>query len=167
MTVALISIGSNQNNPQFQIETALSKIQKQYGNASMSSVYWTEPVGGIPQDAFLNAAIHLETQGSARELLNDLMEIERQAQRDRTSETPNGPRNLDLDIILFGDEVISESDLEIPHPRFRSRRFVLEPMNEIAATFIDPVTQNSISDLLEKCNDTNWVKPMVEDVLTS
>lgn len=166
MTQVLISIGSNKNNPQLQIETAFTMLNERFENVRMSSLYLTEPVGGIPQSEFINAAIRLDTQLNAHELLQALMEIERQAHRDRSMEIPNGPRSLDLDIILFGDEVLAESDLVIPHPRFRDRRFVLEPMHAIAPEVIDPVSNMSISQLLAKCTDINWVKKMEEELLT-
>jgi 2-amino-4-hydroxy-6-hydroxymethyldihydropteridine diphosphokinase len=166
MTQVLISIGSNKNIPQLQIETAFSKIDQRFDNVSMSSLYLTEPVGGIPQDSFLNAAIRLDTQLNAHELLQFLMDLEHQAHRNRAQEISNGPRSLDLDIILFGSDILSEADLEIPHPRFRDRRFVLEPMQEIAPESIDPISQKSISQLLEECTDMNWVKEMEEELQT-
>jgi len=165
MTQVLVSIGSNKNNPQRQIELAFTRLQERFKNAIMSPLYLTEPVGGIPQDAFINAAIKLDTQLSAHELLHILMDLEHQAHRNRDTEIPNGPRNLDLDIILFGDEILSESDLEIPHPRFRARRFVLEPMCDIAPEVIDPVSKNSISQLLTACADNNWVKDLEVELL--
>ncbi|MBC8376954.1 MAG: 2-amino-4-hydroxy-6-hydroxymethyldihydropteridine diphosphokinase [FCB group bacterium] len=166
MTQVLISIGSNKQNPQHQIETAFLRLNQRFDNVRMSSLYLTEPVGGIPQDSFINAAIRLDTQVSAHELLQFLMVLEHQAHRNRAQEISNGPRSLDLDIILFGDEILSESDLVIPHPRFRDRRFVLEPMQVIAPEVIDPVSQKSISQLLDECSDRNWVKEMEEEILT-
>ncbi|NQT64437.1 MAG: 2-amino-4-hydroxy-6-hydroxymethyldihydropteridine diphosphokinase [Candidatus Marinimicrobia bacterium] len=166
MTQVLISIGSNKHNPQLQIETAFSSLNQRFDDVRMSSLYLTEPVGGITQDAFINAAIRLDTQLSAHELLQFLMDLERQAHRNRAQEISNGPRSLDLDIILFGDEILSDSDLVIPHPRFRDRRFVLEPMQEIAPEGIDPISQKNISQLLDECTDTNWVKEMEEVLLT-
>ncbi len=165
MTQVLISIGSNKNNPQHQIDLAFTRIKHQFGNAALSPLYLTEPVGGIKQDAFVNGAIKMETQLGAREVLSLLMDIEREAHRDRENEIPNGPRNLDLDIILFGNEIISESDLRIPHPRFRDRRFVLQPLHDIASEHTDPVSKNSISQLLAVCTDTSWVKELKTELL--
>jgi len=166
MTQVLLSIGSNKHYPQLQIETAFSSLCRCFDNVRMSSLYLTEPVGGIPQDSFINAAIRLDTQLSTHELLQFLMELERQAHRNRSQEIPNGPRSLDLDIILFGDEILSETDLVIPHPRFRDRRFVLEPMQEIAPEVVDPMSGKSISLLLDKCTDMKWVKKMEEELVT-
>ena len=158
MTQVLLSIGSNKNNPQHQIELAFTKLNDRFQNASMSPLYLTEPVGGISQNPFINASIKLDTHLSGHDLLNFLMDLERQAHRNRADEIPNGPRNLDLDIILFGDEILSEPELQIPHPRFRDRRFVLKPMQDIAPEVIDPVSKKSISKLLDECTDNNWVK---------
>jgi len=166
MTQVLISIGSNKHNPQLQIERAFSKLNERFENVRMSSLYLTEPVGGIPQSEFINAAIRLDTQLNAHDLLQFIMDIERQAHRNRSMEIPNGPRSLDLDIILFGDEICSQPDLVIPHPRFRDRRFVLEPMQAIAPEVIDPVSNKSISQLLAECTDLNWVKTMEAELLT-
>jgi len=158
MTQALLSIGSNMNHPQLQIETAFARLKEHFEHAKMSSLYLTEPVGGIPQADYINAAIQIDTQGSAQELLEILMTLEGQAHRNRVNQTPNGPRNLDLDIILFGDEIVAGSDLTIPHPRYRVRRFVLEPLCEIAPEAIDPHSKQSIAQLLAVCPDENWVK---------
>ncbi len=166
MTQVLISIGSNKHNPQIQIELAFNKLEQQFEKIVMSPLYITEPVGGIAQDSFINAAIRLETSLGPHELLQVLMDIERQAHRNRALETPNGPRTLDLDIILFGEEILTVSDLEIPHPRFRNRRFVLEPLHQVAPEFIDPVSKKNISRLLNECTDMNWVKEMDEELLT-
>jgi len=94
------------------------------------------------------------------------MDLEHQAHRNRDQEISNGPRSLDLDIILYGSEILSKPELEIPHPRFRDRRFVLEPMQEIASESIDPVSQKSISQLLDECTDMNWVREMEEELQT-
>ena len=120
MTQVLVSIGSNKNNPQRQIELAFTRLQERFKNAIMSPLYLTEPVGGIPQDAFINAAIKLDTQLNAHELLQILMDLEHQAHRNRDTDIPNGPRNLDLDIILFGDEILSESDKNWPEAAYRN-----------------------------------------------
>ena len=165
MTHVLLSIGSNKNNPQQQIKTALANLNQRFEHVRMSYLYLTEPVGAVIQEPFINAAISLETHLSAEKLLNYLMEVEQQASRNRELEIPNGPRNLDIDIILFGDTILTEPALTIPHPRFRARRFVLEPLNEIAPESIDPVTRKRIHILLDACLDTSWVKPLEEELL--
>jgi 2-amino-4-hydroxy-6-hydroxymethyldihydropteridine diphosphokinase len=99
-----------------------------------------------PQPLFLNAAAVGESTLSAKDLLETLLAIERERGRERAH--VNAPRTLDLDLILMGDAVLNEPGLVVPHPRFRERRFVLEPLAEIAPTLVDPVTGRTIADLL-------------------
>lgn len=165
MTQVLISIGSNQNNPQRQIKTAFESIRSNYAEAQMSSLFLTQPVGGVSQEAFVNASIKFKTDSSAESLLAYLMSLEQKARRNRQEEIPNGPRNLDLDIILFGQSVSSDATLSIPHPRFRERRFVLVPSAEIAGEMRDPVSGESIDQLLKNCTDTYWVRSLDEEMI--
>lgn len=99
------------------------------------------------QPPFLNGAFCGEFSGTPRQLLDVLMDIERECGRERPY--PGAPRTLDLDLILFGDRVVDEPGLQIPHPRFRDRGFVLQPLAEIAPDAVDPVTQQSIGRLFE------------------
>jgi len=98
----------------------------------------TEPVGYVEQPRFLNGAVELETGFSARRLLDALMEVERHFGRDRLAVPAQGPRTLDLDLLLYGDERISEPGLEVPHPRLHERAFVLEPLAELDPTLEVP-----------------------------
>lgn len=164
MTRVLISIGSNQNNPKSQIYSAYNELEKIFEDVTLSDLYLTEPVGTDSQTPFINAAIVLDTNLKAYDLLHYLLEMEQKAGRVRNVEVQNGPRNLDLDIILFGDEVWSESNITIPHPRYSKRRFVLEPAAKIAGEMKDPIFHRQISQLLDECNDKNWVKIINEKV---
>lgn len=109
------------------------------------------------QPDYLNAAVSGRTNLDSRNLLSYILDQEKQAGRDRQYQPVNGPRQLDIDIILFGSMHFISNDLEVPHPRFRDRRFVLEPAAEIASNMIDPVTQLSIGELLARCVDDSAV----------
>lgn len=156
MTTVVISAGSNMSNPQAQIEAAIQELNHSFLNVNASSLYHTQPVGPIEQAAYVNAAIRFETDRNALEVLDSLLTLERKAGRDRANEIPQGPRTLDLDIILFGSEIWSSDDLMIPHPRFRERRFVLEPACEVAPQLIDPISSKSIQQLKLECIDESW-----------
>jgi 2-amino-4-hydroxy-6-hydroxymethyldihydropteridine diphosphokinase len=108
------------------------------GHLRVSSLRETEPVGVTDQPRFLNAAAELETEFSARDLLERLLDIERMLGRERSSETRWGPRPLDLDLLLYGQETIDEPGLRVPHPRLAERRFVLEPLHELAPDLVLP-----------------------------
>ena len=125
----------------------ISRLRPALTHFKVSSYYDTEPVGAPgPQPMYLNAAAVGETDASAREILATLMAIERERGRERPFQ--NAARTLDLDLILFGNLVMNEEALTVPHPRFRERRFVLEPLAEIAPELVDPVTGSTIARLL-------------------
>ncbi|MCF6237357.1 MAG: 2-amino-4-hydroxy-6-hydroxymethyldihydropteridine diphosphokinase [Candidatus Marinimicrobia bacterium] len=166
MTKVIISVGSNLDDPQAKVRAAFKFIDRQSANVHMSQLYLTQAVGPVTQAAFVNAAIRFDTALTAPDLLKQLLEIERKAGRDRSAETPKGPRVLDLDIILFGTELWSEKELHVPHPRFRERRFVLAPMAEIAANMLDPLTHKNIAQLLAECTDKSWIKPLEKELNT-
>ncbi len=122
-----------------------------------SSIYETAPVGGPIQDDYWNAVLKVETSLSPESFLSALQAIERL--HDRRREIRWGPRTLDLDIILYGDRIIRSPNLEIPHPRMLERRFVLEPLAEIASSDIHPITGLTIAESLAAlASDTNAVR---------
>lgn len=104
----------------------------------VSTLRDTDPVGFLDQPEFLNGVVELETGLSAHTLLEALLELERVFGRDRSASPPQGPRTLDLDLLVYGDQVIREPGLEVPHPRLRERRFVLEPLAELDPTLEVP-----------------------------
>ena len=115
-----------------------------------SSLYSTEPVGFAGQPRFVNAVVELVTELTPRALLDGLLRIEQEFGRDRASSFVNGPRTLDLDILLMDGIVISEPGLEIPHPRLAERAFVLVPLCEIAPMFFDPGSKMTVAQLLHR-----------------
>jgi 2-amino-4-hydroxy-6-hydroxymethyldihydropteridine diphosphokinase len=128
---------------------ARSRLRSMLANVRASSSYETVPEGVEgEQPAFLNAAVIGETHLSARDLLDALLAIE--AERGRERPFARAARTLDLDLVLFGDQIIDEPGLTVPHARFRERRFVLEPLAEIAPDLRDPASLRSIADLLDE-----------------
>ena len=157
MRTAYIGLGANLPSPAGPPEATLAAAISRLGSlgriTAKSSLYSTAPVGYAAQPRFVNAVAALETQLEARELLDALMAIERDFGRDRENAIPNGPRTLDLDILLLGDLQINEPGLEIPHPRLAKRAFVLVPLNEIAPEAIDPRSGKKMSELLKRLTD--------------
>ena len=141
-----IALGSNQGDRERTLRDAVAALRQHLDDVRVSTVHETEPVGVGPQPRFLNAAVTGKTLLSARDLLATLLDIERRFGRQRPF--PGAPRTLDLDLIFYGDSVIHEPDLVVPHPRFRDRAFVLAPLAEIAADWKDPVTARTVGELL-------------------
>ncbi len=142
-TCAAIALGGNQGDVARTFKGALNRLQRDPRLTLLRRSDWleTEPVGGPPgQPRFWNGAITVEMQGSAQELLQICQDVEAHFGRERTREVPNGPRSLDLDLVLFGAEVIDRPDLCVPHPRMRHRRFVLEPLAQIAGDWVVPAS---------------------------
>ncbi len=139
MTVAYVGLGSNLAEPRKQIETAMKALSglPQTRLLSQSRLYATEPWGRRDQPTFVNAVAALDTQLSARDLLDGLLAIEHRAGRDRKGDRW-GPRILDLDILLFGDARIDEPALHIPHPHLHERAFALVPLAELAPILYVP-----------------------------
>ena len=149
VVTAAVALGSNLGDRRSHLEFAVARLAAVLDNLRVSSFHETEPVG-VPdaQPPFLNAAAVGAAEVPARELLAALLDIERERGRERPF--PGARRTLDLDLILFGDLVVWEPDLIVPHPRFRRRRFVLEPLSEIAPQLHDPVTGETVVALLRR-----------------
>ena len=147
MTRVAIAIGSNVGDRREQVEWAFAQLRERLGEVVSSSIAETEPVD-VPgfQEPFLNAAVTGVTDIEPASLVELLLSFERQ--RGRIRPFPRAPRTLDLDLILYGDRIVRTADVEIPHPRFRERRFVLEPLAEIAPGLRDPVTGRTVGELL-------------------
>ena len=159
MQKAYISAGSNIGDRKASLESALTSLARQCDVKKVSSYFETEPVGYLDQPWFLNIAVAIETHLSPSELLHACKTIEESCGRIRTF--PNAPRTLDVDILIYGDVVMNEPDLIIPHPRLAERRFVLVPLAEIARDVIHPVLKKSIQSLLDACPDTSEVRSVI------
>lgn len=155
MKNVFISIGSNLGDKIANCREAVEELAKFSKVDKLSSLYETEPVGKENQPNFINSAIEIETNLSAYELLIYLKSIEEKMGRVRTEKW--GPRKIDLDIIFYGQLVIKNDDLIIPHPRAHLRRFVLEPICEIAPNFIHPVLDQTVSVVIKECEDNKQV----------
>ena len=146
MTVIAVALGSNLGDRSGHLEFAVSRLREFVQHLRVSSFIDTEPVDvPDPQPRYLNAVAVGETSLPAEEVLTRLLAIERERGRERPS--VRAARTLDLDLILYGGLVASTPELEIPHPRFRERAFVLGPLAEIAPEMVDPVTGRTIADL--------------------
>ena len=152
MRTAYIGMGGNLASwagpPEATLAAAALRLESLGRVICQSSLYSTKPVGFAAQPRFVNAVIGLETELKPKELLRNLLAIEKEFGRDRAAGIRNGPRTLDLDILLFGELEISDSGLEIPHPRLAERAFVLIPLNEIAPNAVVPLA-GTVAQLLE------------------
>jgi 2-amino-4-hydroxy-6-hydroxymethyldihydropteridine diphosphokinase len=151
MALAYIGLGANMpsvaGSPAATLTGAAEHIAASGRVIARSSLYSTTPVGYEDQPRFVNAVVGIDTQLAPRDLLNLLLGVEREFGRDRTNAIVNGPRTLDLDILLYDDLIVSEAGLEIPHPRLAEREFVLVPLNEIAPEARDPRSGNKVQEL--------------------
>jgi 2-amino-4-hydroxy-6-hydroxymethyldihydropteridine diphosphokinase len=154
---AFIALGSNLADPAAQIRSALGELAKLPGTRVVrsSSLYRNPPAGGMDQPEYVNAVAHIETPLAPRALLDGLLEIERA--HGRVREYPNAPRTLDLDIALYGDRVLSEPGLVIPHPRMLQRAFVLVPLAEIAPDAQVP-GHGRVADLVGKVDASTMAR---------
>ena len=142
-----IALGSNLGDREQHLRDAVAGMATVISQLRVSSFHETEPVGvGGSQPMFLNAAAVGETTLSAPAVLDVLLAVERGFGRERLY--AGAPRTIDLDLILYGEAVIEMPGLIVPHPRFRERRFVLEPLAELAPDWIDPVTGKTVEELL-------------------
>jgi 2-amino-4-hydroxy-6-hydroxymethyldihydropteridine diphosphokinase len=137
VTIAYIGLGANLGDREENLRAAVGRLAE-LGPLRVSSFRETDPVGLTDQPRFVNAVAELETDLGASALLGRLLEIERELGRDRSREERWGARTIDLDLLLHGDDVIDEPGLTVPHPRLAERRFVLEPLHELAPGLVLP-----------------------------
>lgn len=143
-----ISIGSNTLNKYENVNFGIAQLNRLTYRMIHSKYYITEPEGFTYQPSFLNVVCSITTDLSPFELLYEMDHIERKASRKRVF--PNSPRSLDLDILLFGNQIIKTKHLEIPHPRMTTRKFVIEPLAEIAPFLIIPNQNLPVKEILSQ-----------------
>jgi len=146
LTLVYLSLGSNIDDRESHLRDAIGRLATEGRIVSVSSLYETEPVEYTDQAWFLNCAVALETTETPEQLMATLLRIEQQMGRQRIRK--KGPRTIDIDVLLFGDRVVDSPAVTIPHPAMSQRRFVLEPLAEIAPEARHPVLKKTIRELL-------------------
>ncbi|MBS3128746.1 2-amino-4-hydroxy-6-hydroxymethyldihydropteridine diphosphokinase [Candidatus Woesearchaeota archaeon] len=158
MTKVFLGLGSNLGDRKAYLEKAMSCLKEKTKIVACSSLYKTEPVGYGNQNDFYNRVIEIETRLQPKKLLTFLQKIEKKLGKKKKRK--NGPRTIDIDILLYDRLVIKEKNLIIPHPRMHERRFVLIPLKEIAPKFVHPKMKKSISELLRSVKEKKRVRKL-------
>jgi 2-amino-4-hydroxy-6-hydroxymethyldihydropteridine diphosphokinase len=157
MRIIFLSLGSNVGDRQANLRAAIAALEGAGVRVHrVSSLYETQPVDFLEQPWFLNCVLEGETDAPAQTLLNELRRIEERMGSKKL--VAKGPRLLDMDILLYGDETVDTPELQVPHPRMTERRFVLEPLAEIAPKLQHPSWSGTISDLLARTQDRSEVR---------
>jgi 2-amino-4-hydroxy-6-hydroxymethyldihydropteridine diphosphokinase len=144
--IVYLSLGSNLGDREAHLRDAIASLKRKGKVLSISSFYETEPVEFMDQAWFLNCAVALETTQTPDQLMGAILNIERELGRQRIQR--KGPRIIDIDILLFSDRIIDSKELTVPHPAMHQRRFVLEPLAEIAPDARHPQLKKTIRELL-------------------
>ena len=154
-TVAYIGVGSNLEHRDQNIQKAREAVFAHPAVRFLPSapIYETLPFEGPPQGLYLNTVWEIETNLSAHELLSLLLTIENRIGRVRLEK--NGPRLIDLDVLFFGDEIIQDPNLQVPHPRLQERWFVLKPLWDLRADLVHPILKKSVCELLDEVHENH------------
>jgi 2-amino-4-hydroxy-6-hydroxymethyldihydropteridine diphosphokinase len=162
MENVFLGIGSNIGDRLHFLTEAVRKLRTipSSGVVKISSVYETEPVGVKNQNYFLNAVVLVQTSMGVADFHSRIKSIEKEL--GRVDRSRWGPREIDIDILLFGDRVINQAAIVIPHPEMVNRRFVLQPLAEIAPETVHPLFHKPVKDLLAECNDANVVECLTQ-----
>ncbi len=166
MENVFLGLGSNVGERMEYLQKAVDGIAEfpETDIMKVSSVYKTEPVGVKEQQDFYNAAVWLVTRLGAHDFHARMKALEQTIGRQRTFRW--GPREIDIDILLFGDSIVDEALLKIPHREMAERRFVLAPLSEIAPDIIHPISRETVESLAAKCTDTSAVERLTKQPLT-
>lgn len=157
MAKVFLLFGGNLNNPAKKIAEAIVMVEQSIGPLHQkSALYESEPWGFEHENNFINQLAIFNSQLSPHEILKIILNIEQKMGRSRNSKHYEA-RIIDIDILFYDQVIIKTNDLEIPHPRIQERRFVLEPLMEIAADYIHPVLNKTIPDLIDECEDSLMV----------
>ena len=160
-----LSLGSNLGDRINYLRQAIDRINDLLGKVTLvSAVYETPPWGFESTSPFLNLCLHLTTAHSPESVLVELKSIEKALGREKKQESGYSSREIDIDIILFGMRTMEQGNLCIPHPRYTNRRFVLQPLNDIASYCIDPTTHLTIGQLLANCTDNSEITCYVKEL---
>jgi 2-amino-4-hydroxy-6-hydroxymethyldihydropteridine diphosphokinase len=158
LNVAAIALGSNLFSPvgdrAANLQLAIHHLVDLGNVTAVSSFYDTAPVGYLEQPRFLNAAVLLETELAPLDLLDRLLAIEKTMGRDRSATVAKGPRVIDLDLLLFGRTIMQTETLILPHASMWERRFVLEPLAEIAPGMVDPISGRTVDEMLRDLKES-------------
>jgi len=157
-----LSLGSNIGDRAANLQSAIGELSRFGKVAAVSSFYETEPVEFTKQPWFLNCAVSLDTEKTPSQLLRALLEIERTMGRLRTQQ--KGPRKIDIDILLFGDSSVNTATLTIPHPAMHERRFVLEPLVEIAPDARHPLLNKTVRELRDSLPPGQAVRRVSKEI---
>ena len=164
MPKVYLSIGTNLGDRHANLQTAVDKLTELYPVLGVSKIYETQPVGEVVQDDFYNIALALDVPESLKPeaLLTQTQQIEKEMKRVKTIHW--GPRTINLDILLFGELRMVSEQLTIPHAEIANRRFVLQPLLEVAERISDVTVVKQTQALLDKTADQNWVQPTPYDI---
>jgi 2-amino-4-hydroxy-6-hydroxymethyldihydropteridine diphosphokinase len=159
--VVYLSLGSNLGDREANLRNAIERLRGVGNPIAISSFYETEPIDVVSQPWFLNCAVKLDTEKMPRQLITAILSLEQEMGRQRKQQ--KAPRTIDIDILLFGSSIIEIPSLTIPHPRMHERRFVLEPLAEIAPDARHPIFKRTIRELREALPAGQTVKKFVAE----
>ncbi|MCB0381770.1 MAG: 2-amino-4-hydroxy-6-hydroxymethyldihydropteridine diphosphokinase [Psychroserpens sp.] len=155
-----IALGSNKGDRLKHLQNAVDLIFKNIGKVNIIAKVYNTPAFGFEGEDFLNTCLYAETDFSAEDVLEKLLQIETKLGRSRTNSETYESRTIDLDILFYNDEIINSELLKIPHPQLHKRKFVLHPLHDIASKLKHPVLQHTVAEIMATCEDDSEVEPI-------